>query len=285
MIKNYKLTLFSICITFFYSCELYNPAEPVPSYIHIDKITLTTDYTTQGSNSSKIADAWVYVDEKIIGAFELPADIPVLYEGAHSVKVRAGIKVNGIAATRAPYPFYTIYEQRVDLKAGEVVKMSPVVNYYAETSFKLLEDFENVGSTFDTTSNSDVALQIVSGVNVFEGAKSAMVTTNKTQINFESVTTNTHALPGGGAPVFLEFNYKCNHAFSVGVIANGTSSSAQFDVLSFNPSSTWNKIYVYLTPTISSTYNATSYNIVFKMKNTLGLDSASLALDNIKLVH
>jgi len=52
--------------------HLINPAEPIPSYIHIDKIDLTTDYSSQGTSSNKITDAWIYVDNELIGAFEMP---------------------------------------------------------------------------------------------------------------------------------------------------------------------------------------------------------------------
>ena len=88
------------------SCEIYNPSEDEPSYIHIDSISLTTDYTAYGTASHKITDAWVYVDNELIGAFELPANVPVLKSGVHNINIRPGIKLNGIAATRSYYPFF-----------------------------------------------------------------------------------------------------------------------------------------------------------------------------------
>jgi len=46
-----------------YSC---NKEEPIPAYIHIDKIDLKTNYSIQGSNSHKIIDAWIYVDDQLL---------------------------------------------------------------------------------------------------------------------------------------------------------------------------------------------------------------------------
>ncbi|MDQ3048944.1 MAG: hypothetical protein M3R27_15445, partial [Bacteroidota bacterium] len=112
-------------LLFLSSCEIYNPAEQIPAYIRVEKFILTTDNFSQGSNSHKITDVWVYVDEILVGCFELPVTIPVLYEGSHQVKLRAGIKVNGISASRAPYPFYTIHEQTVDFQPTKKITLTP----------------------------------------------------------------------------------------------------------------------------------------------------------------
>jgi len=100
------------------ACNIINPAEPVPSYVHIEKINLSTTYSPEGSNSSKIADAWVYMDGSLLGCFELPVTFPVIGTGTHSFTIKPGIKVNGIAATRAPYPFFNSYDKIVTLTAG-----------------------------------------------------------------------------------------------------------------------------------------------------------------------
>ena len=74
------------CVAIFSSCEIYNPAEPIPAYIHIDKITLAKNYSgfpnsstgDEGSLSNKITDAWVYIDEQLIGCFVSSILIPLL---------------------------------------------------------------------------------------------------------------------------------------------------------------------------------------------------------------
>jgi hypothetical protein len=152
------------------SCELYNPAEPIPAYIHIQKFNVTTDISTQGSNSHKITDAWVYVDDQIIGCFELPATIPIIAEGNHKVKLSPGIKMNGISADRAQYPFYTRYEQDVDFQKGTTITLSPTVTYNSIADFSFMQDFETAGTTISTTSFSDTIIKYVTSPdpNVFE---------------------------------------------------------------------------------------------------------------------
>ena len=130
----YILSLFGLA-AFLSGCNIINPAEPVPSYIHIEKITLSTDPSVEGTSSSKITDAWVYVDGNLLGCFELPVTFPVIGEGVHTITVKGGIKVNGIAATRAPYPFFTNFVQQVTLTQKQVTAISPVVHYVSGISW------------------------------------------------------------------------------------------------------------------------------------------------------
>lgn len=288
MNTTYKFLLpiaFSATVLFS-SCELYNPVEPVPAYIHIQKFTLTTNSATQGSNSQKITDAWVYVDDQIIGCFELPVTFPVLSEGTHRVKISPGIKVNGIAANRGQYPFYTSYEQDVDFQKGTTTILSPTVAYKSSAQFVFLQNFETLGTTLSITSQSDTIIEYMTDpAHVFEGTKCLAGYVDATRFRFECATTNAFDLKTGGAPVFLEFNYKCNYELVVSVIAQGTFSINQFPVLYLNPSANWNKAYVYLTPTVSGAFTANDYKIVWGIRNLAGVDSAAVLLDNIKLIQ
>src|ERR1035437_8225163 len=127
---HYQISLCIGVIVTISSCSLFNPGNPIPAYIHIDKIGVKVNSDgSQGSRSNKISDAWVYIDEQLIGCFELPATFPVLYEGKHEIKIRPGIKVNGIAATRTPYPFYTIYDSIIHLQKGVRTYLNPIVTY------------------------------------------------------------------------------------------------------------------------------------------------------------
>jgi hypothetical protein len=50
-------------------------------------------------------------------------------------------------------------------------------------------------------------------------------------------------------------------------------------------SENWNKAYVYLTPTVSSTYSAANYKIAWGTLNNTGAENISIFLDNIKIIH
>ncbi|MCK6650821.1 MAG: hypothetical protein L6Q66_14285 [Bacteroidia bacterium] len=184
MKRFYKLFFLLLPALTWYSCNIINPAEPIPSYIRINGISLTT-VAGQGSNSSKITDAWVYVDEQLVGCFELPVTIPILKEGVHQLKIRGGIKVNGISATRSPYPFYDSYTQTISFNKGEVQTISPVVKYLSSADFTCMEDFEASTGTilYNSPSGTDTTLAVTTLTSeVFEGAKSGMLVYFATQL-------------------------------------------------------------------------------------------------------
>jgi len=301
MKHNYLLFLSGIILLtgLLGSCNLYNPAEPVPSYVHIQKIDLSTDTALEGSNSSKITDAWVYIDGHLLGAYELPVTFPVLEEGTHEIMIKAGIKVNGISATRAPYPFYDYFKQSVSLTRGAVTTMSPLVHYVSGLEWgndvKIWkEDFEsNSGITLDTSaSGTDTNMfhrLITAGTTdpeVFEGKGSGVVYLDHKNTFFEYWSSKPpFVLPRGDAPVFLELNYRCNFDFVVGLYAHSSAGTVKTRVLNVHPSEAWNKIYIYLSPTIAATAGAGDYNIFFGMLNNSGSDGLYLNIDNIKLIH
>lgn len=297
MMKQHYILFFTgiIFLTLLLSaCNLYNPAEPVPAYIHIDKIDVTTT-PEQGTNSSNITDAWIYIDEQLVGCFELPATVPVLYEGSHKLSISAGIKVNGIAATRGPYPFYDRFVQSIDLTRGSISTVTPVVKYSSNLNWDpskiWQENFEQSGIAIDSSpSGSDTNMihrKIVSGTDplIFEGLGSGVVFLDQTRSFFECISSTSFILPRGDSPVFLEFDYKCNYQFVIGLFAHGSGVSVKHKVLNINPSENWNKIYVYLSPEVSASGNASDFTILFGMLNSTGASAPYLAIDNIKLIH
>ena len=103
MIKFYPAFLRAFPVVLFLlvlvSCNKFDKEERVPSYISIPAIEFIVPDSLkadQGTASAKITDAWIYLDDKLKGIFELPAKFPLLNEGEHSLKVFPGIKQNGI---------------------------------------------------------------------------------------------------------------------------------------------------------------------------------------------
>ncbi|MCC6691496.1 MAG: hypothetical protein IT235_08190 [Bacteroidia bacterium] len=244
-------------------------------------MTVSTNYPTEGSISSKITDAWLYVDDQLIGVFQVPVTVPVLAQGNKKISIGAGIKKDGIAASRVQYDFYAQQVQSYYLKAGEKLSVTPAINYLSNTVFGWKEDFETVGLSFiKGPSGSDTVMQkITSSPDVFEGTGSGAAYLTGTY--FEAVSSSAFTLPGNGNPVYLELNYKTNTAFAVGIYdGSGNYSSA----LTINPSEQWNKIYIDLGAAVQSGTPA-NYSISFAMYRDASTPIAELFLDNIKLVH
>jgi len=269
-----------------HSCEIINPEEDIPSYIHIDSFQLQiNDSIKEGSSSHKITDAWVFIDDVLLGTYELPVTLPVLKEGKHILTIRAGIKVNGIAGTRDKYPFYDFFTENINLIRGGTIEVNPVVEYYNTTVFEWIEDFNGVGISLEPKSNSDTTIKIINANSlVFEGTGSGELVM-ESNMNFAEVfTSSDYQLPKNKTPVYLELNYKNNFVFAIGIYSNYLTQSIQNDIIYINPSSEWNKIYIDLTKHVSQELNALDFKIFFGVINNNNA-SPEIYLDNIKLLH
>ncbi len=285
-----KVSFFLILITTITSGCKKNDTDLVPSYLFIDQIGLTSSYD-QGTSSQKITDAWVYVDETLIGAFELPATVPILKEGLQKITIRPGIKLNGIANTRAIYPFYADIKRNITLVKDSVINVSDVVTTYkTNVTFPWLEDFNFSGVTLDTTSKSTVGIDKINNPElIFNQAGeintySAFITMTENTDVFEAVSTEKFDFPGNGASIFLEMNYKINHELVVGVFYTASGIRVQRPLLILNKNDDWNKVYVNLTVPKYDTPSAYDFQIFFGTQKE-GTEDALIYLDNLKLVH
>lgn len=263
----------------------------VPSYISVDAFALATDYE-QGTASQKITDAWVYLDETLIGTFELPARVPILTEGTQNITLRPGIKINGISSTRAIYPYLNPVTRSIRLSKDSVSAFSTIgTRYRANVIFPWLENFEHSTVSMDTTSKSTVSLQRTQDPQMifsFPGESdsySGMVQLPSDTSVFEIVTKEIFDFPPAGSEVFLEMNYKTNNTFVVGVIYKSSGIQVQRPLLVLNESDEWNKVYVNLTVPKYDTPNASDFKIFFGAKTDEGRNEATILLDNLKLVH
>jgi hypothetical protein len=271
------------------SCDLINPAEPVPSYITIRSAGVQANYLQQGTSSSRITDIWVYADGAYLGTFQLPARIPVLLEGVHKISFGAGIMANGIASTREAYPLYKFIDSTLTLSPGQVTTVDSLTfGYFSGLSPIWYEDFEKDtsggGISIDTTINSQGNVLPDSTV-VFEGKRSLKMEVNTVRpvIECTSLPDDGFILPTG-KDVYLELDYICTQEFQLGLIAKTFSGERAIPVIRFNPKSSWNKIYIRLGPYVNANGDAFKFQVYFRMDLSAGGTSGTAYLDNIKLI-
>ncbi len=275
-----------LCLVVIISLASCKKNDLVPSYIHIDKITLNSTYETDGSNSSKICDAWVYIDGNLIGIYELPVTFPVLATGSHEIMVRAGVKLNGIAMSRGYYPFYEAYTSTVNLEAERIDTIQPTVKYYAN-KIQWKEDFEEGGFTLVKYTGSDTAfIKTAVPAEVFEGSFSAIAKLSDSYKYLLTVSTSDFFIPQTLTPVFLELNYKTNTPFVVGMIGQfQTGGTELVRTLIINANNEWNKIYINLTATANYTVNVQSFKVFFEANKLDSIAEPKVFIDNIKLLY
>jgi len=282
-IHQINIILLLIALMFTYSCEVFHPKIEVPSYVKIDNISLTTNYPVEGTNSSKITDAWVYIDGNLIGIFTLPSKFPVLAQGNHEIIIKPGIKVNGIAMARGYYPFYQQFSSTINFKPDVTETINPTVHYENNPLiFQWMEDFETSGVTLEKFGSSDTTIEKTSiASQVFEGNYSGIINLTSEKPYALVATINNYVLPKASKPVFIEMNYKTNNAFKVLIYGNATEA---IEVLTINPNTDWNKIYLNVTPMSNYSSNYTYYKIAFEATKSSDIEEGIILLDNIKLI-
>ena len=269
------------------SCEKYAGDQTIPAYLSIDSIYITTNFNSEGTASQRITDAWVYVDDDFLGAFELPALLPVLKSGKHQVKIYPGIKKNGIATTRTVYEFYNpvlrevIFAQDSTTRAG-VIKTT----YGSKALFVWKEDFEDaVNVSLDTTSGSiaDLRDTLTGSPPPFEGERSGLVILDEKHDYFECQTRSEYPIPY--APVYLEMNFNSTNAIVVGVFSYGNAILYQTPIITLNPTKgQWKKIYIDLTTTLNAYQGMTHYRVYLRAMKDSGLTQSTILLDNFKIL-
>lgn len=287
-------------LTFISSCD--NDPAIVPAYLHIDEVRVDADYNTFGTSSSKITCVWVNVDGTYQGVYELPATIPLPFEGTHRVEIEPGINLNGIQSLRNIYDFYESYEEELNLTPNGDVWFNasadsvPTITYAGlnHHTITVVEDFENVGTGFERADRADTGFTKINDPSLIFPAtglnetnnNSGMVVMPGRDFLFEAVSVNEYTdLPKGGANVYLEMNYKTTSVVTLGVYRRIPGQVDQVPVVSLFPSPEWNKIYMNLVTEVSAIPNAEGFRLFVGSLNTEGAEVDSLFFDNLKLVY
>ncbi len=289
--------MFSLLASFMFSgCDKFEGDQEVPAYINIDTLTFSTNYSTQGTAYQELVDAWVYVNDQLIGGFEVPAEIPVLQQGLCKVEIRPGIKLNGISDTRAPYPCATSFiKQEVFLSPDSNVTIQPSFEYLSNTDFIWREDFEDAGLAIKEGNYSDTGIYRTEPMN-FPGAfldanskYSGVVYLDDNRSVMELVSDNGE---GAGWTLqrgdfyFLEINVKTTVPVLVGMYVVRTSIGGVENrpFIYMNSSDDWNKLYINFTPMVNEITDATSFQLYFYAAKSATESDQTIMFDNIKFV-
>ncbi len=267
--------------------------EPIPAYIHISEADLSTDYPTQGTNSEKITDVWMFVNDQQIGVFELPVSVPILTTGETKISLQAGIFGNGQSHNRLRYPFYAFWNREIDLQSEEIDTIRPTFQYdNSLTEFVLLNDFESSDNFENKQSEPEFAQAFINtnAEEVFEGNRSACVVMTPDQPYFQYGSISPYKIPGGDDQTFVEVNYNIEQPCLVYVQSIGGLSNSLFEViLNLLPTDGWNKIYIDLSRyfPVSEETDGIQFGFLGELSDSLinANQSAQFCFDNIKLLR
>lgn len=266
-------------------CNLVNPAEKTPTYVHIDSMSFTiNDPLKEGSASQKITSAWVYFKSEAIGVFDLPVTIPILTDGPGDVFVIPGITPNGLKSYQEQYPFFNTAKLSIDRKPGTIISWTPNTNYLPDTKFQMKEDFE-VGNSFtkvnvDKTTDTSIT-RTDDKTSVFEGNRSGAIYLDATHPTSENI--NKEGFPIKQGKSFIEINYRGTTSFQVGLQTTVSGEIVYEYLVSVKAKENWNKMYINIA-SFAAAHQGQLYRVMIKSSLDEGLSSGYVLLDNIKLL-
>jgi len=293
-ITNYAI--FSILTSYFSlltSCSLIQPPEDIPSYIRVQSYTFK-DSLNQGTNSSRVTDIEVTAGSDYRGFYQIPVSVPILAKGNQTITIEACVFEDGLSSSILPYPFYTPFVTTVNLVPGKLDTIKPVFKYKPNIQFLWGQgDFEGPDNALKSFGNNTSLIGKTSDkASVFEGSYSFEADLSNGRDTFEAISNFKPFVDPAEPPlpvVWLEMNYKTDVAMDIGIIPlTHVSSPGEQFISGVNPTTTWKKVYVNISPTLKYWYgqnqpNTTEYYIYFYAVNTNG-GTAHIFIDNLKLL-
>lgn len=259
-----------------------------PAYIEIQAIPVVQSGQGENSTSSDIKDAWIYLDDNLLGIYELPCRIPVTKTGKGRISVGAGVWMNALPTLRSPYVFYRFYEEDVQLNPGKTLKMNPAVKYKENIHLAYQAGFDSpTGNTLEPGPQSDTLAGLTNDpARVFEGQGSFQSVLYRDEGFVEYQQAEPVDLPKSGAYVFLELDYLSSHPVDIGIRSYYPAAGTVYSkAVSLPATASWQKVYINLTSKVSTEVNAQNFRTVYSVHKESGTASLDFRMDNIRLIH
>lgn len=268
-------------------CNVINPVEDIPTYVKIDSFSFKiNDPGKEGSAAHGITNAWIYYNNNVIGAFDLPCKVPIITNGASGIlSVRPGIALNGLVDLQPAYNFYDFDTVTLVTNPGKVQEFTPTAKYFPIAKFNYKEDFE-IGNSFlsfyPTIDNDTTIRRTTKKEDVFEGGGAGIIELSTAFPTSESISNTGFPIPQGES--FIEINYRGNVNFEVGLYNTLENNVEAYKYIwGVKSSDTWKKIYIELA-TYTGAYKGRDHKVLIKAVLPEGQSTGYVSIDNIKVV-
>ena len=284
-----RLSFFLLLLLGFTACVKNNPD---PSWLEVTAWTLQSNIDLSGDEgelSHNITEAWVLVDDKTIGVFQVPFKIPILKDGMCNIKIYPAIKNNGISATKKIYPFLEVYEVNQTLTKNQTLTLNPVTKYKSATQF-WIEDFEGVNISLTDDPNTSIAVceTVNENLQPFNGSFYRKISLNSIDSLWVAYT-ETQLSISKGREAYLEIDYHNTNSLTTGLIyvsPAGVTNNINIRLNAQNPETVvWKKIYIELRELIGASPNSSNFLQSFSCYLDPGQISTEILIDNIKVVY
>jgi hypothetical protein len=283
-----RLLLSIFILSLFTGCVKNNER---PSWLKVNKWVLQSNPSLSGELgelTESFKDCWVYVNDEIIGVFEVPFTIPILKSGNVNIKLFPAVRNNGISATKKIYPFVKEFVVNGTLTIDDTLEISPTTMYKEGLSI-WREDFEDINIKIENDPNSSMAILGVSNENLqpFNGNNYGKVTLNNTDSLWVAYTQPLN-LPKG-REVYLEIDYLTTNNVTTGLLFISPLGIQNNPYIRLNAQSDqatqWKKIYIDLRELVGASPVNSEFRPTFSAIIDPGKTLTTIRLDNIKVIY
>jgi hypothetical protein len=285
MSKIFYLLSFIFCSFLFLSaCK---STEPIPSYIQIQPFQFLQN--TRDSVTTNIRHAWVFLGGDFLGAYTLPASVPVLKEGTQPLKIFGGIDKDGIATTPDMYPLYAEHTQNVTLNIGKTTTIIPKIQYINTVKTIFSENFE-AGNNFSEDIDADKTTNLRRAeTTILYGKQCGNIQLDENHpLSQVAAVTPLQGLQAD-KEIYLEMDYLTEANLGVGVTGlDASGMRVNYFFLYLRPNIAKNKVYIALSKKLI-TVNLQQAQLMFsaelpKENGSFTKTKASVWLDNVKIL-
>jgi len=264
--------------------------EATPAYLRIEPFVVNEK---GGASWQKFTDGWLYVNNEFLGAYTLPATVPVLADGESDIILFPGVKENGIEFTPNLYLFMDRYETTVNLTPPAVTTIKPETEYASNIKIPWGErgDFDGSSELQFENRDSDAATAYELTTEEAFFGKSMRMRVDTAHPVIEIASEKVSLPSNSGQEVWLELHHKNDMPFTLVLLSsNPVATEIAQNIYFFNNSDDWNKIYINLTEFLTTVLQE-DHRLFFRVslpkdeQNKYSQLSGKVMLDNIRLVH
>jgi len=286
------MRLFFNLLSLFFLFSACVKNNPDPAWLQVNEWTISANPSLslqEGELTENISDAWVYINDELIGVFQVPFKIPILKEGNVTFKIYPAIKNNGISATKKIYPFLKEYVINGTLVKNQVFTINPTTQYKDNLNF-WIEDFEDASFQITDDPNTSAANIDTNNIDLqwFNGNAFGKVVLNSTDSTWIAYTSEQLNLPKG-EECYLEIDYKVTNNVTTGLIyvtSESTTNNVHIRLNAQKPDvAVWKKIYIDLRELIGNSPSGSVFSQSFIASLDEGNTEGIILIDNIKVIH
>ena len=262
-----------------------------PKYILVDTLLMELN-SGEGTEKHNFNEVWAYSESNFIGAFPLPAEIPVLSGESTLLSFFPGYRQYGLVNFPDNYPFAIRYDTILNnADNAEFISIDPKVRMNPSTKFSFVETFEQGSSfTFRYTTENSANLAVYSG-DAYDGNNCGRaILTEENFLLQQGNSIQLANIPLNGTPTMIELSYKSDVQLGIGFYGYTTSgASERFVKVVMFPNEEWNRVYIPIEDELNQfgQQGYTSMRILVEAVFNPNLDKEEqeVLIDEIKLLH